>query len=98
MYKILTKYTSTSNKIFWQSHMKETEDGFVEFGTEDMDRLRDEIKILDGKYGFENLRVINDVTYDINIDIYDDIENVEVANSEDVANIYEEAFNKIFTK
>lgn len=97
MYKILVKYTSTSNKIFWQSHMIINENGeTVEFTTDDFEVLREEIKKLDSKYGHENLRVINDITYVVRIELFDDIENVSTVSSEDVGDIYSTAFNRVF--
>lgn len=97
MYKILIKYTSKLNKTFWQSYMTKLEDDtIVEFSTDDMDTLKDTLRMLGNKYGFENLRAINDVYYNVNIDVLDDIENIEVVTTEDITNIYKTAFNKIF--
>lgn len=78
MYKILIKYTSTSNKTYWQSHETILEDGTsAEFSTSDITVLKNELKVLDSQYGFNNIRVINDVTYDISVDVFDDMEDVE---------------------
>jgi len=82
MYKILIKYISSLNKIFWQSHTTEQEDGeIVEFSTDDFEILKEEILKLDAKYGHDALRVINDVTYAVRIDVFDDIENIGVTTS-----------------
>lgn len=97
MYKILIRYTSTLNKIFWQSHMVTNEDGeVVEFATDDFEVLREEIKKLNSEYGNEDLRVINDITYVVRIEVFDDIENVSTVSSEDVEALYSTAFDKVF--
>ena len=77
--------------------MTTNEDGdTVEFSTSDMAVLKEEIRILDSKYGFENLRIINDIVYSINVDIFDDIENVEIVSPDDVTNLYNTAYNNVF--
>ena len=97
MYKILIRYTSSLKKIFWQSHMVEQEDGaFVEFSTDDFEVLKEEIKKLDSKYGHENLRVINDITYVVRIEVFDDIENVSTVTSEEVGDLYSTAFSNVY--
>lgn len=97
MYKILIKYTSTSNKIFWQSYEITDENGnTVEFVTDNFAVLKEEMNMLISKYGFENIRIINDVTYSITVNVVDDIENVQISTSEDVTNIYNTAFANVF--
>lgn len=97
MYKILIKYTSTFKKIFWQSYEIVDKNGnIIEFSTDDFSVLKEEMNNLISKYGFENLRIINDVTYSINIDVVDDIENISISTSEDIDNIYKTAFINVF--
>lgn len=97
MYKILIKYTSTSNKIFWQSYeVTDNEGNIIEFSTDNFEVLREEMNKLDSKYGFENIRIINDVTYSITVDIIDDIENLQISTSEDVENVFNTAFANVF--
>lgn len=97
MYKILIKYISKMNGIYWKSHMVTNEKGeTVEFSTDDFEVLREEIRKLDGEIGHQNLRVINDVTYAIRVELFDDIENVSTVSSEDVEALYSTAFDKVF--
>ena len=98
MYKILIKYTSTFKTIFWQSYMVKNENGeMVEFATDDYKvTLKKEIEKLSGEIGLDNIRLINDITYDVVVQVFDDIENVETVSSEDVGDIYSTAFNKVF--
>ena len=70
MYKIFIKYTSTLNKTFWSCYNKLQEDNtYAEFSTDDTDILKEELKLLSNMYGFENLRVVNDITYDVDINL-----------------------------
>lgn len=99
MYKILTKYTSTSNGVFWKSYMTIDEnDTEIEFATEDIDVLKIEIEKLDKEIGYSNIRVYKDITYDVDVDItvFDSIENISIVTSEDINNIYDTAYNKVF--
>lgn len=97
MYKILIKYTTTSSKTFWYSYEVTDENGeTVEFATDDFDVLKEEVNKLDSKYGYENLKIINEVEYSITVDVLDDIENVTIATSEDVKDIYATAFSNVF--
>ena len=97
MYKILIKYISKMNDIYWKSHMVTNEMGeTVEFSTDDFEVLREEIRKLDAIHGHSGLRVINDVTYAIRVELFDDIENVSTVSSEDVRDIYATAFNRVY--
>lgn len=99
MYKILIKYTSSSKKVFWQSYMtKNEEDKIVEFSTDDIDILKEEVKQIDEEYGHDNVRIVKDVTYNVRIDIAEsvDLKNAEIATSEDVEDVFNTAFNKVF--
>ena len=97
MYKILIKYKSTSKKTFWQSYETTDEEGnAIEFATDDFEVLKEVIHKLDSQIGFENLRVINDVTYSIAVNVIDDIENIQISTTEDVENVFNTAFANVF--
>lgn len=96
MYKILTKYTSTAfNKTFWKSHMSDE----VEFQTESKEELEREILKLDKEIGFSNIRIINDISFDVLAELGEtiDLDNAEVASLADIDRIYNEAHNDVFT-
>ena len=94
MYKILIKYSSKLNKVYWVSHFI---DDSNEFETDDLQILKEEIKKLDKIYGYENIRIVNDLTYDILVNLNAiDLDNAEIATSDDVSNVFETAYNKIF--
>lgn len=70
MYKIFIKYTSTLDKTFWSCYNKLQENNiYTEFTTDNIDVLKEELKFLSSTYGFKNIRVVNDVTYDIDINL-----------------------------
>lgn len=72
MYGILIKYKSTSNKTFWYDYEIENEDGTTTpFLTDDKLLLEAELKKLDGKFGFENIKIIDDVTYSIQFSVFE---------------------------
>jgi len=97
MYKILIKYVSTLTKTFWQSYEIKQEDGTsAEFSTDDLEELKRVVNTLALQYGIENLRIINDVSYVIDVVLFDDIDNVARATSEDVQDIFGEAYNRVF--
>lgn len=96
MYKILIKYTSILNKIFWESYTVEDEDGnIVEWSTIDFDELKEKVKILDKEIGFENIRVIYDLSYDVLVNI-DSEPEVDIVTDEDIDNIYTIAYDEVF--
>lgn len=99
MYKILIRYTSSLKKTFWKTHMTTNEEGeTVEFSTDDINVVKEEVKKINSEIGFDGIRVIKDVTYSVLIDISEsvDLENAEIATSDDVDDIYSTAFNKVF--
>ena len=99
MYRIMTKYKSVLNKTFWQDYTVTLEDGAtVEFETDNLKELEAEIKKLDKTIGSENIRVISDITFEVIADVADsvDMENVTITTSEDVENVFNTAFNKVF--
>lgn len=95
-YKILIKYKSTSNKVFYYFYKKEqsTED----YSTSDTAELKALIKELDSKIGFENIKVIVDVSYDINMSISGTIGSIEFLDEAEIKNIYNTAFENVFGK
>ena len=96
MYKILIKYTSILNKIFWESYTVEDEDGnIVEWSTIDFDELKEKVKILDKEIGFENIRVIYELSYDVLVNI-DSEPEVDIVTDEDIDNIYNIAYDEVF--
>ena len=95
MYKILIKYSSKLNKIYWRSHL--TDDESIEFETDDLEVLKEEIKKLDKIYGYENIRIVNDLTYDVLINLNAiNLEDAEIVTSEDVTNVFDTAYDKVF--
>lgn len=94
MYKILIKYNSTLKKVYWRNHV---DDESNDFKTDDLEVLKEEIKKLDKIYGYDNIRIVNDLTYDVLINLNAiDLGNAEIATSEDVSNVFDTAYNKIF--
>ena len=72
MYKILIKYNSVLGREFYQMYQIQTEGSpseLIEYSTDDLDELKNTIKELDREYGYNNIRVIADVTYDIGVTI-----------------------------
>ena len=41
----------------------------IEYSTDDLDELKNTIKELDREYGYKNIRVIKDVTYNVGITV-----------------------------
>lgn len=98
MFSILIKYKSTTNKTFWYDYEIEQEDGTTApFSTSDREVLCEEIKKLDQKFGFENLKIIDDISYSVGVEIDEaDIDTVDIATEEDINNIYNTAFTNVF--
>lgn len=77
MYNILIKYNDSKN--LWQlygtsSSTTSSEETFVPFETDDLEKLKTEIKTLDEKYGHENIKVVKDVAYVVDVNIIDNKE------------------------
>lgn len=77
MYNILIKYNESKN--LWQLYGTTTsatssEETFVPFETDDLEKLKTEIKTLDEKYGHENIKVVKDVEYAVDVNIIDNKE------------------------
>ena len=74
MYNILIKYNDS--KSLWQlygtsSSTTSNEETLVPFETADLEKLKTEIKTLDEKYGHENIKVVKDVVYAVDVIISD---------------------------
>lgn len=72
MYKILVKYNSVLGREFYQMYQIQTEGSpseLIEYSTDDLGELKNTIKELDREYGYKNIRVIKDVTYNIGITV-----------------------------
>ena len=72
MYKILIKYNSVLGREFYQMYQIQTEGSpseLIEYSTDDLDELKNTIKELDREYGYKNIRVIKDVTYNVGITV-----------------------------
>lgn len=97
MYKILIKYKSAIDKIFWQSYNATDKDGnSVEFATPSLEELKTEIQKISQEIGIENLRIINDLAFDISINMDGEV-IIDTPTSDDVIDLYNSAYNKIFT-
>nr|DAG45832.1 MAG TPA: hypothetical protein [Caudoviricetes sp.]DAH30149.1 MAG TPA: hypothetical protein [Caudoviricetes sp.] len=72
-YKILIKNTQAKLKNLWEIYGSTTITGstatFTEYSTEDITELQNKIAELDKTIGFENIRVIADVTYNIGVTV-----------------------------
>ena len=72
-YKLMIKNTDAKLKSLWEAYGTTTISGstvtFTEFSTDDVNVLKNEIKKLDQTIGFDNIRVIADVTYDIDVKV-----------------------------
>lgn len=82
MYKILIKFGS-STKNLWEIYGTSSTSttgstSFKEFETDDVEVLKEEILILDKEVGFDNIRVISDVSYAMNVDIDSGDGDIEV--------------------
>lgn len=72
MYKILIKYNSVLGREFYQMYQIQTEgtpSELIEYSTDDLDELKNTIKELDREYGYKNIRVIKDVTYNVGVTV-----------------------------
>jgi hypothetical protein len=72
MYKILIKYNSVLGREFYQMYQIQTEGSpseLIEYSTDDLGELKKTIKELDRDYGYKNIRVITDVTYNVEITV-----------------------------
>lgn len=75
MYNILIKYNDS--KSLWQlygisSSTTSNTETFTPFETDDLEKLKTEIKILDEKYGHENIKVVKAIEYTVDVTISED--------------------------
>lgn len=98
MYKILIKYTSTSKGIFWRSYEVKSEDGTsIEFVTDDIEVLKTEINKLDKTIGYKNIRAINDISYDVLVNVDElSLEGFEIATTADIDKVFDTAYENVF--
>ena len=80
MYKILIKYDNDKFNL-WMPYGTTTtsttgKSEFTEFETDDVTVLKETILKLDKEYGFEKIRVVEDVTVNFSVDVVVD-ENTE---------------------
>ena len=72
-YKILIKNSDVKLKSLWEVYGTTTTTGstvtFTEFTTEDVNELQNTIAELDKTIGFENIRVVADVSYTIGVTV-----------------------------
>lgn len=72
-YKILIKNTQAKLKNLWEIYGTTSTTGstvtFTQYSTEDVNELQNTIAELDKTIGFENIRVIKDVTYNIGVTV-----------------------------
>lgn len=72
-YKLLIKNTDVKLKNLWEVYGTTTTTGstvtFTEFTTEDVNELQNTIAELDKTIGFENIRVVADVSYTIGVTV-----------------------------
>lgn len=72
-YKILIKNTQAKLKNLWEIYGSTTATGstatFTEYSTDDVAELQNKIAELDKTIGFENIRVIADVTYNVGVTV-----------------------------
>ena len=83
MYKILIKYDNDKLNL-WMPYGTTTtsttgKSEFTEFETDDVTVLKETILKLDKEYGFEKIRVVEDVTVNFSVDVVVD-ENTESTN------------------
>lgn len=86
-YKILIKNTQAKLKNLWEIYGSTTTTGstvtFTEYSTEDVTELQNTIAELDKTIGFENIRVIADVTYNVGVTVNEiKVDNTEPDPSE----------------
>ncbi len=98
-YKILIRHKSIKNKTYWEDHAVEQPEGTpVDFETDSLIELEQEINKIDQKYGYENIRVVSDIPYDVFADVADsvDLENATIATPEDVNDVFDIAYKNVF--
>lgn len=84
MYKILIKHNPNANKsdtTIWRMHgsttTSTTATSFKEFATDDIVTLKEEIKKITSKIGYDEIRIVSDIVFNIEIDIENNKESGE---------------------
>lgn len=111
MYKILLKHQNPNNvnNTIWHSYGTTTVSSstyassttsFKEFETDDLSVLKEKIKELDKEYGHNDIRVINDVTYEVMVEIEESIDSgdLQIVSSADIKKIYDTAYSNVFSE
>nr|DAG57814.1 MAG TPA: Head-to-tail joining protein W (GpW), fast protein folding, downhill [Caudoviricetes sp.] len=95
-YKIFIKYTSTFKKDFYEVYKVKSEDGQeVEFETTDIEELNKAIEALDEQIGHDSIRVVADLTYEVNI-MVDKDSMYQPTTSEEMIDVYSNAYQQVF--
>ena len=83
MYKILIRYDNDKFNL-WMPYGSTTtsttgESTFTEFETDNVETLKNEILKLDKEYGFEKIRIVEDVTvtFDVNVAVEENTESTD---------------------
>lgn len=83
MYKILIKYDNDKFNL-WMPYGTTTtsttgKSEFTEFETDNVETLKNEILKVDKEYGFDRIRIVEDVTvtFDINVAVKENTESTE---------------------
>ena len=80
MYKILIKYDNDKLNL-WMPYgtttTSTTSTSFKEFETDDVEVLKEEIKKITSKIGYDEIRIVSDIVFDIEIDIENNKESGE---------------------
>ena len=83
MYKILIKYDNDKLNL-WMPYGTTTtsttgKSEFTEFETDNVETLKNEILKVDKEYGFEKIRIVEDVTvtFDVNVAVEDNTESTD---------------------
>ena len=80
MYKILIKYDNDKFNL-WMPYgtttTSTTSTSFKEFETDDVEVLKKEIKKITSKIGYDEIRIVSDIVFDIEIDIENNKESGE---------------------
>ena len=81
MYKILIKYDNDKLNL-WMPYGTTTtsttgKSEFTEFETDDIEVLKEEVKKIASKIGYDEIRIVSDIVFDIKIDIENNKESGE---------------------
>ena len=80
MYKILIKYDNDKLNLwmpYGSTTTSTTSTSFKEFETDDVEVLKEEIKKITSKIGYDEIRIVSDIVFDIKIDIENNKESGE---------------------